>query len=80
MTIYYVIPFHSLVDFEKVAENFEPLHCVYGDIDISECTIKSPDLLPRFIIKFKFDCKVADAAKCETYLRGYLVNLLGELY
>lgn len=80
MTIYYVIPFHSLADFEKVVENFEPLHCVFGDINISECTIGSPDLLPRFIIKFVFSCRVADATKCEQYLRGYLINLLGELY
>lgn len=80
MTIYYVVPFSNLHDYEKVAESFELLESPYGLIDVVECTIKAPCLLPRFVIKFKFDCNPADAFKCEQYLRGYLFNLLGEFY
>lgn len=80
MTIYYVVPFSALADYEKVIENFEPLKSPFGLIEIVECTIKAPCLLPRFIVKFKFNCKASDAVNCERYLHGYLFNLLGEFY
>lgn len=80
MIIYSFKSFDSFVDFEKVIDNFEPLSIPFGSIDIADSTIRDPSLIPRYLIKFRFDCHVYDAARCEVYLQGYLFNLLGEFY
>lgn len=80
MIIYCVKKFDAFVDFEKVINNFVSMVTPYGTIDIVDSTIRDPSLLPRYVIKFQFDCQASNAPYCERYLQGYLFNLLGEFY
>lgn len=80
MTVYYVIPFSDRDDYDKVIEIFEPFDSPFGRIEIVDCAIKAPSVRPRFIIKFKLECKISDAPYCVRMLNGYLFNVLGEFY
>lgn len=80
MIIYSYKSFNSFVDFEKVINNYEILSTPFGTIDIADSTIRDPSFLPRYLIKFRFDCHVYDAAFCEICLQKYLSSLLGEFY
>lgn len=80
MIIYCVKTFDTFVDFKKVIDNFDSLVSPYGSIDITDSTIKDSSFVPRYIIKFRFDCQASDAVYCDQYLQGYLFNLLGEFY
>lgn len=80
MIIYCTKTFDSFVDFCKVIDNFEPQTIPFGTIDIVGGIIRDSSLIPRYLIKFKFNCPVINAVHCENYLQGYLFNLLGEFY
>ena len=80
MIVYCTKTFNSFVDFEKIIGNFELQIIPFGTIDIIDSTIKDPSIIPRYEIKFRFDCQASDAIRCENYLQGHLINLLGEFY
>lgn len=80
MIIYCTKTFDSFVDFCKVIDNFEPQTIPFGTIDIVDSTIRDSSMLPRYLVKFKFDCLASNAVRCDNYLQGYLFNLLGEFY